>query len=58
MSEGATYRLNDYMSSNRFKVILGFLHYIDKRDVEYYDGFLHMRQMEEAWYLNMTEAFL
>ena len=43
MSEGATYRLNDYMSRNRFKVIFGSLHYTDKRDVEYYDGFLHMR---------------
>ena len=47
MSEGAPFRLNMYMSRTRFEGILPFLFYTDKNDVEYYDGFFHMRQMEE-----------
>ena len=55
MSQDAPFRLNTYMSSTRFEGILGSLRYIDKKDVEYYDGFFHMRQIEEAWNLNMAE---
>ena len=55
MSGGAPFRLNKYMSRTRFEGILGSLRYTDKKDVEYYDGFFHMRQIEEAWNLNMAE---
>ena len=57
MSEGASFRLNKYMSSTRFEGILLSLHYTDKKDVGYYDGFLHMRRMEEAWNLNLAKEF-
>ena len=55
MYGGAPFRLNKYMSRTMFEVILGYLHYTDKKNVEYYDGFFHMRQMEESWNLNMAE---
>ena len=45
------------MLRTRFEVILGYLSYTDKNYVEYYDGFFHMRQMEESWNLNMFEWF-
>ena len=45
------------MPRTRFEVILGYLSYTDKKYVEYYDGFFHMRQMEESWNLNMFEWF-
>ena len=54
ISSGAPLRLDTYMSSTRFEGILGYLRYTDKEDVEYYDGFFHMRQIEEAWHLNMA----
>ena len=40
-----------------FEGILGSLCYTDKKEVEYYDGFFHMLQMEEAWNINMAEEF-
>ena len=39
-----------------FKLSLD-LYVISINYVEYYDGFFHMRQMEETWKLNMTEEF-
>ena len=47
MSEGAPFRLNKYMLKTIFEDILSFLCYINRKDIEYNDGFYHMRQMEE-----------
>ena len=41
------------MLRTRFEGILGSLHFTDKNDVEYYDGFFHMRKMN----LNTAEEF-
>ena len=57
MSEGAPFRLNKYISRTRFGGILLSICYTNKNYVEYYDGFFHMRHMEEAWNFNMTEGF-
>ena len=45
MSGGAPFRLDKYMSRTRFEVILGYLHYTDQNNVEYYDWFFHMHKM-------------
>ena len=52
-----SFRLNKYMSRTRFEGILGYLRYIYKKDVEYYDGFFHIIKMKEAWKPNMAEEF-
>ena len=57
MSEGVPFRLNKYMSRTRFEGILSSLLYTDRKYVEYNYGFLHMRQMKEAWNINMAEGF-
>ena len=57
MSEGVPFRLNKYISRIRFGGIFSSICYTNKNYVEYYDGFLHIRQMEEAWNLNMAEEF-
>ena len=57
MTVGMPFRLNKYMSRTRFEGILGFLCYTYQKYVEYYDGFFHMRKMEEAWNINMAEEF-
>ena len=57
MSIGAYFRLDKYMSRKRFEGILRSLRYTYQKDVEYYDGFLYMHKMEEAWKLNMAEEF-
>ena len=57
MSGEAPFRLNKYKSRTRFEGILGYICYIDQNDVEYYDGFFHMRKIEEAWNLSMDEEF-
>ena len=54
ISGGAPFRLDNYMSSNSFEEILGYLSYKGQKDVEYYYEFLHMRKMEEAWNLNIS----
>ena len=46
MSECAPFRLNKYMARTRFEGILLQLYYTDRNDVEYNDGFLHMRKIE------------
>ena len=51
------FRLNKYMSKTRFEGICGSLRYRYQKDVGYYDGFFHMRKMEEAWNLNTDEDF-
>ena len=55
MSVGAPFILNKYIPRTRFEGVLGSLHCTDKKYVEYYDGFFHMPQIEEAWNLNMAE---
>ena len=55
MSGRASFRLNKYISRTRFELILVSLRYKYQKDVEYYDGFLHMRKMEEACNLKMAE---
>ena len=57
ISGRAHFRLNKYMSSNMFEGILGYLRYRVKKDVGYFDGFLCVRKIEEAWKLNMDEYF-
>ena len=57
ISGDARFRLNTYMSRTRFEGILVSLRFKDKKDVEYSDGFFHMRKIEEAWNLNMDEEF-
>ena len=54
---GSTFRLNNYMPRTRFEGILGYLHYMVQKDVGYYDGLFHMRQLEESCNLNMAEEF-
>ena len=54
MSGGVLFRLNKYMAKTRFEGIIVSLCYTDKKYSEYYDGFFHMRQMEESWNINMA----
>lgn len=54
---GAPFRLNTYMSRNRFENILNDLTYTDKPIPSYKDGFFFQRQMEDAWNANMMEEF-
>ena len=56
ISQGAPFRLGRYMSRGRFDQILSSLRYTNQ-EVAYYDGFLHMRQMQEAWNKNMEDEF-
>ena len=49
--------VNKYIPSTRIERIFWSLSYTDKEYVEYYDGFFHMPQIEEAWNLNMAEEF-
>ena len=55
ISGGAPFRLDKYISRIIFEGILGSLRYRDKKYIEYYDVFFHMRQMEEAWNVNMDK---
>ena len=57
MAKGAPFRLNCIMSRNRFDSILGALRFTN-REVPYEDGFLKMRQLEEACNQNMDQQFL
>ena len=57
MAKGAPFRINRIMSRNRFGYILSDLHFTN-REVPYEDGFLQMRQLEEAWNKNMAQQFL
>ena len=57
MFGGAPLRPNKYMSGTKFEVIVGSLCHIFQKDVGCYDGFLHMRKMEESWNLKMAEEF-
>ena len=45
------------MSRKSLEGILSSLRYTDIKDVEYNNGLFHMRQMEEAWNMNMAEEF-
>ena len=54
--KGSPFRLNNYMSRNRFEQILSSLQHTDQAS-EYKDGFHLMRQLEEAWNNNMEDKF-
>ena len=57
MYGGAPFRLNKYISRIRFEGIFGSIRYRFQKDVGHYDGFVHMRKMEESLNLNMAEKF-
>ena len=57
MAKGTPLRLNRIMSRNRFDSIISDLRFTN-REVPYEDGFLQMRQLEEAWNHNMAQQFL
>ena len=56
MHRGAPFHLNKYMSYHRFDEILAPLRYTN-RQVQYEDGFFHMRQMEEAQNKKFLDEF-
>ena len=56
MAKGAPFRLNSIMSRNWFDAILIAIRFTN-REVPYEDGFLQMRQLEEAWNQNMSQQF-
>ena len=57
ISEGASLRINKYISRKIFEGILSSIRYIDRNNVEYNDGLFHMHQMEEAWNTKIAEEF-
>ena len=57
MAKCDPFRLNHIMSCNRFDSILSALSFTN-REVPYEDGFLKMRQLEEAWNQNMAQQFV
>ena len=57
MAKCAPFRLNSIISRNQFDFILSALCFTN-REVPYEDGFLQMRQLEEAWNQNMAQQFL
>ena len=57
ISEGAPFRLNNYMPRASFEGILLSLNYTDRKYVEYNDGLFHMSQMKEACNMNIAEEF-
>ena len=57
MAKCAPFRLNRIMSLNRFDYILSAFRFTN-REVPYEDGFLQMRQLEEAWNQNIAQQFL
>jgi hypothetical protein len=56
-SEGAPFRLNDFMSRNRFKEIMQALRYTDRPQPEYLDRFHDIRQMQDEWNAHMETAY-
>ena len=57
ISEGAPFRLNNYMPRASFEGILLSLNYTDRKYVEYNDGLFHICKKEESWNMNMAEDF-
>ena len=57
MAKGDPFRLNRIIYLNRFDTILSALRFTN-REVPHEDGFLQMRQLEEAWNQNMAQHFL
>jgi len=53
----APFRLTKYMSRKRFNQILVAMRYTNKDPPSYKDRFFEVRQMLDAWNLNMTEVF-
>lgn len=57
MFDGAPYRFNDIMSRNRFESILSALQFTNLQPPTYKDRFWEVRQLIDAWNLNMTDKF-
>ena len=55
--DGAPFRLNAYMSKNRFKDIMNAIRYTNKEQPEYHDKFHDVRQMQDAWNDHMTAHY-
>eukprot|EP00980_Cylindrotheca_fusiformis_P024084 scaffold11524_cov91-Cylindrotheca_fusiformis.AAC.3 len=55
--EGAPFRVNEWMSRNRFEAILGALKYTRSAPPAYQDKFHEVRDMIDAWNANMNEKF-
>ena len=54
---GAPYRLNQYMSRNRFEQILQAISYTNKTPPSYLDRFWEVRDIIKAWNDNMENVF-
>jgi Transposase IS4 len=54
---GASIRLNEYKSKNRFEDILSPLQFIDKEPPDYIDKFHRIRDLVDAWNDNMRNNF-
>ena len=55
---GAPYRLNEWMSRNRFNAILGALTFTNVKPPTYRDKFWEVRQMLDAFNKHMRDFFL
>jgi hypothetical protein len=55
---GAPFRLNEYMSRNRFEDILGALTYTSSNPPNYIDKFFRIRGLLQAWNDNMKAVFI
>ena len=58
MELGAPYRLNEYMSSNRFEAILAALTLTKEKPPTYRDQFWQVRELIEAWNDHMLQSFV
>ena len=54
---GAPFRVNEYMSKKRFEKILTAIRYNDYSPPTYKDQFCAVRELIDAWNLNMSEQF-
>ncbi|KAL9187551.1 hypothetical protein ACHAXT_001654 [Thalassiosira profunda] len=55
--EGAPFRLNAYMTRNRFKDIMGAMRYTNRAQPGYADKFHDVRQMQDEWNKHMAEEY-
>ena len=57
MFEGAPFRLNEYMSIDRFKAITTALRYTDKEPPSFVDRFHDVRQLIDEWNRHYEEEY-
>ena len=55
---GAPYRLNEFMSSNRFEAIFSAISFTDNKPPPYKDKFWQVRQMIAMWNEQMGKIFV